>query len=202
MGTVTGANLLGGLSDSVGRRRMLQTSMCGGLVGYLCLALAVGRARSLPLLLCSRLPIGLLKQSLAVSRALAVDCTSPATRMRAMTKLGAVVGTGFIVGPACGGILSKKVALTAPPFLAAALFAAALLVVTAGLPETAPVPLTASELRRLLASARRRWSALGAQPFLNGGVALERLTSGGECRALVDEWAPHGAPLDEAQAAA
>ena len=37
-----GANLLGGLSDSLGRRRLLQASMLGGLVGYSCLALSLG----------------------------------------------------------------------------------------------------------------------------------------------------------------
>ena len=152
-----GANMLGGLSDSVGRRRMLQTSMLGGLVGYTALALSLGPGGGLWLLLASRLPIGLLKQSLAVARAAVADCTSPASRMRPLSLLGAAVGSGFVVGPALGGILSKKVALHAPPALAAALFGCALLVVTFALPETAPLPLTAIELRHLVREAEARW---------------------------------------------
>ena len=112
---LVGANLLGGLSDTVGRRRMLQLSSLGGAppglapqshpppptpcpdlvppprtsapdprphpgpenpsnrgptagaVGYTCLALSLGPPGSLGLLLLSRVPIGLLKQSLTVS---------------------------------------------------------------------------------------------------------------------------------------
>ena len=84
------------------------------------------------------MPIGLLKQSLAVSRAAVADCTRPGARMRPMSLLGAAVGSGFVVGPAVGGVMAKKVGLGAPPLLSAALFAIALCVVTFGLPESAP----------------------------------------------------------------
>ncbi|KAL3911580.1 MAG: hypothetical protein SGPRY_008640 [Prymnesium sp.] len=94
-----GANMLGGLSDSLGRRRMLQLSALGGMCGYACLVFAVGEGGSLALLLASRVPIGLLKQSLTVSRAAVVDCTLPSTRIRPMARLGATVGAGFVIGP-------------------------------------------------------------------------------------------------------
>ena len=87
-----GANVLGGVSDTVGRRTMLRLSSVGGLVGYACLAYSVGPAGSLPLLLASRLPIGLLKQSLTVSRALVTDTTELEQRMRPMARLGGCVG--------------------------------------------------------------------------------------------------------------
>ena len=110
-----GANLLGGLSDAKGRRPLLLTSELGGLVGYLCLAGSLHPAlrpsgAALYFLLASRLPIGLFKQSLTVARALVADCTAPEGRMRAMSKLGAMVGCGFVLGPAFGGALSKIVA--------------------------------------------------------------------------------------------
>ena len=53
-----------------------------------------------------------------------------------MSLLGAAVGSGFVVGPAVGGVMAKKVGLGAPPLLSAALFAIALCVVTFGLPES------------------------------------------------------------------
>ncbi len=188
-----GANLLGGLSDTVGRKRVLQASMLGGCAGYLALAAAVGPMRSSALLLISRLPIGLLKQSLAVSRALLVDCTTPATRLRAMTKLGAVVGAGFVFGPAFGGALSKKVGLAAPPLLAAALFAAALLTVTTSLPETAPTALASHELDELLAKQRRRWDMLTRAQPPPASLPLDSVIL-----ALPDlllEWRPRGEAL-------
>ena len=48
---------------------MMQLSAVGGMCGYGCLAAAVGEGGTLFLLLLSRVPIGLLKQSLTVSRA-------------------------------------------------------------------------------------------------------------------------------------
>lgn len=50
-----GANILGGVSDRVGRRTMLRLSSFGGLMGYASLSYAVGPNGSLPLLLASRL---------------------------------------------------------------------------------------------------------------------------------------------------
>eukprot|EP00900_Chrysochromulina_parva_P026348 jgi/Chrpa1/8347/Chrysochromulina_OHIO_Genome00001912-RA len=166
---LVGSNMLGGLSDTVGRRRLLQLSALGGMLGYSCLALSLpdgiaGPKGSLAMLLLSRLPIGLLKQSLTVARALVVDTTRPAERMRPMAALGGVTGIGFVIGPGVGGALSKKLGLHAPPMLAAALFMLAQLVVSLGLPETAPLPLAAAELRTLLATARARWEAAGKLP--------------------------------------
>ena len=48
-----------------------------------------------------------------------------------------VAGTGFIFGPAIGGILSATAGRAVPPVLAVCLFCAAL-VIARGLPETAP----------------------------------------------------------------
>lgn len=46
-----GSNLIGSLSDTVGRRRLLQLSTVGGMVGYALLSVAVGPSGSLSLLL-------------------------------------------------------------------------------------------------------------------------------------------------------
>jgi MFS family permease len=205
---LVGSNMLGGLSDTVGRRRLLQLSALGGMLGYSCLALSLpdgiaGPKGSLAMLLLSRLPIGLLKQSLTVARALVVDTTRPAERMRPMAALGGVTGIGFVLGPGVGGALSKKLGLHAPPMLAAALFMLAQLVVSLGLPETAPLPLAAAELRTLLATARARWEAAGKLPEAaapsssphEAEVSLPVAVATELCAALIVEWRPNGEPL-------
>ena len=206
---LVGANLLGGLSDTVGRKRMLQLSSLGGAVGYSCLALSLGPPGSLGLLLASRLPIGLLKQSLTVSRALVVDTTLPATRMRPMAALGGVVGIGFVLGPGFGGVLSKKAGLKAPPLLAAGLFLLAQLVVGLGLTETAPLPLVTAELRILLATARglfdaRATATATAAPASTptADTTLPMPTATALCADLLPSWRPNGVPVpDESRAA-
>lgn len=212
---LVGSNMLGGLSDTVGRRRLLQLSALGGMLGYSCLAFSLpdgiaGPKGSLAMLLLSRLPIGLLKQSLTVARALVVDTTRPAERMRPMAALGGVTGIGFVIGPGVGGALSKKLGLHAPPMLAAALFMLAQLVVSLGLPETAPLPLAAAELRTLLATARARWEAAGKLPEAAGKLPEAAAPSSSPheaevplpvavatelCAALIVEWRPNGEPL-------
>ena len=169
---LVGANVLGGLSDTLGRRTMLQLSCLGGVVGYASLALAVSPAgSSLWLLLASRVPIGLLKQSLTVSRALVADATPLAGRMRPMARLGGCVGVGFVLGPGFGGVLSKRLGLHAPPLLAALLFALSSLVVTLALPESAPLPLAVKEAAALLRELERQWLEAHAVALMRAGGA-------------------------------
>ena len=216
-----GSNMLGGLSDTVGRRRLLQLSALGGMLGYSCLALSLpngitGSNGYLAMLLLSRLPIGLLKQSLTVARALVVDTTRPAQRLRPMAALGGVTGIGFVLGPGFGGVLSKKLGLHAPPMLAAALFMLTQLVVTLGLPETAPLPLAAAELRTLLATARALWEGAGKLSEASGKlpeavdpssspkkaeVPLPVAVATELCAALIVDWRPNGVPLPEEERA-
>ena len=127
---LVGASVLGRLSDVRGRRFVLFISLAGAASGYTCLALAVGVFESLPLLFLSRLPIGLAKQTMTVARATVGDCTAAQgdLRTRRMGRLGMVAGTGFIFGPAIGGILSATAGLAVPPVLAVCLFCAALVI--------------------------------------------------------------------------
>jgi MFS family permease len=107
---LVGASVLGRLSDVRGRRFVLFISLAGAASGYTCLALAVGVFESLPLLFLSRLPIGLAKQIMTVARATVGDCTAAQgdLRTRRMGRLGMVAGTGFIFGPAIGGLVSPS----------------------------------------------------------------------------------------------
>ena len=169
------------------------------VLGYVCLAISVGPMGSLPLLLASRLPIGLLKQSLTVSRALVVDTTPANGRLRPMSRLGGCVGIGFVLGPAFGGILSKVAGLYAPPLLAACLFTIAALVVATLLPETAPLPLSVAELRRLLTIADTQWKQAVAADGTDGSLDVARASA--LCPGLLERWAPNGQPVPASERA-
>jgi MFS family permease len=156
---VAGASLLGGLSDRRGRRPVLRLSLAGGLVGYGVLCVAVWRRLPKWWLLLSRLPIGLTKQTVSVTRAVVVDCTALSERAAALGRLAAAGGLGFVVGPALGGILSAVLSPLAPPLLAVALFACAQLVVCAAVPETEPRALAASAADAVVAATRVAFEA-------------------------------------------
>src|SRR5690606_4572776 len=87
------------------------------------------------LLFLSRLLDGGSGATINVAQAYLADSTPPAERARAMGKVGATVGMGFIVGPMLGGITAAR----GVPFvalLAAVITAANLLAALRFLPES------------------------------------------------------------------
>ena len=137
VGQVCGALVLPKLSDTWGRRGILLLSFAGSAVGYAtCFA-----ARSLDspaLLLLSRMPVGLAKQTVTVSRAVVADCTPGGAAERScwMSRLAAVIGVGYCAGPFLGGQLAERVDHSAPAVLATAIFVVLMPVVALLLPET------------------------------------------------------------------
>lgn len=202
---VLGAGVLGGLSDRRGRRPVLQLSLAGGFVGYAVLAVAVGAKLDRHWLLLSRLPIGLTKQTVAVTRAVVTDCTRATGRAQALGRLAAAGGLGFVIGPALGGILAATVSPLAPPAVAVALFAAAQLLVCGALPETVPTVVAARELAASLEAARPVLAASARAHALNvaihGGAGSVQLAKHG-WDALEPLRAPGGALLPLAPATA
>ena len=103
MGTIyglaqlVGASYFGEISDSRGRRHVLQLSMLGAALGYALIALSAGRAQSLVLLMFSRVPIGITKQTMTMSRAVIADCTAVKDRIGAFSKLATIVAVCFCV---------------------------------------------------------------------------------------------------------
>eukprot|EP00939_MAST-03C_sp_MAST-3C-sp1_P002634 g2634.t1 len=135
---LVGANILGPLSDSFGRKIVLRISFVGGACGYFLVYVAT-RWGSLWLLLLSRVPVGLAMQTMTVARAIVSDCSTASDRAAALGRtIGVAAGLGFIVGPMTGGILSTK-RPTWPPLLAVCLFAMAYAIAVAYIPETAPL---------------------------------------------------------------
>lgn len=121
----------GRMSDRFGRRPVLLLGLAGSAVSYLCFALA----GNWWLLFLSRLLDGGSGATINVAQAYLADSTPPAERARAMGKVGATVGMGFIVGPMLGGITAAQ----GVPFvalLAAAITTVNLLAALKFLPES------------------------------------------------------------------
>src|SRR5690242_13720596 len=94
--------LLGALSDRIGRRPVILTSL---VIEAASLALT-GLAGTLPLLLLARFIGGLGASNIGSAQAVVSDVTTKQERARGMGMIGAATGLGFVIGPALGGILS------------------------------------------------------------------------------------------------
>lgn len=93
----------GRLSDKVGRKKILITSLCASSVGYLLWGLA---ANNLVVLFLARAIAGFGNANIAVAQAYIADVTTRETRAKGMGLVGAAFGLGFVLGPAIGGGLS------------------------------------------------------------------------------------------------
>lgn len=106
----------GRLSDRIGRRPVILSSVALGALGYL----IFGLAGSLGVLFASRMLSGFGNANIATAQAIIADTTSGEDRAKGMGLIGAAFGLGFIFGPALGGYL-VQFGLAWPAFGAAAL---------------------------------------------------------------------------------
>ena len=121
----------GRMSDRFGRRPVLLIGLAGSGLSYVLFALA----GSYEMLLLSRLLDGGSGATVNVAQAYLADESPAEARARAMGKVGAAVGMGFIVGPLLGGITAARGA-AAVGWLAAAITLANLVVAYRILPES------------------------------------------------------------------
>jgi len=99
------APLWGRWSDRIGRRPLILV----GIAGYVIAQVLFGLATSLWLLYTARIFGGILSSAtLPVSAAYVVDMTTKEERGRGMAWLGTAVSLGVVVGPALGGLLSRR----------------------------------------------------------------------------------------------
>jgi DHA1 family tetracycline resistance protein-like MFS transporter len=92
----------GRLSDRIGRRPVLLLSIFGTACGYVLFAFS----HSLPLLFASRILDGFTGANISAAQAYVSDVTEPKNRAKMFGLFGAIFGLGFVLGPACGLLLS------------------------------------------------------------------------------------------------
>lgn len=134
------APILGELSDSLGRRKVLAVALSGTAISYILFAIGIV-TRNIPLLFFSRALDGITGGNISVAQAAVADITPPQDRVKRFGMIGAAFGLGFILGPFLGGKLSDPSVVSwfnaATPFWFAAILSTLNVIgVLSMLPET------------------------------------------------------------------
>ena len=127
--------LLGRMSDRIGRRPILLTTMVINAAGYILFAFAP----SYTWLFVARVISGLASGNISAAQAYVADITTPAERARGMGMIGAAFGIGFVLGPLIGGIAAHYLGHLAPGLIAAGLSIINFFSASAILRESLPV---------------------------------------------------------------
>lgn len=97
------STFVGCWSDIVGRRYSLLTCILLSALGYFIL----GMSTTVYLFAISRVPVGIFKHTLSISKALLSDLVSERDRPLVMGRFNAASSVGFILGPVVGGYLTE-----------------------------------------------------------------------------------------------
>ncbi len=135
-----GAPILGTLADKYGRKKILQFSLIGTLIGYVVFALSVHFNIFWLLFLARAIP-GFMGGNISIVTAALADISKPEERARNFGLIGMAFGLGFILGPFLGGILSDSSVFylfdySTPLWFAALLTAVNIYYVARQFPET------------------------------------------------------------------
>jgi MFS family permease len=145
----TATPLIGALSDRYGRKPVITVCVAGSVLGLGLFAItislnwaaipwAAGTTIPLGLLFAARLLDGASGGTAATAGAVLADISTPENRAKAFGLIGVAFGLGFILGPACGGLLARY-GVTLPVWAAMGFAVVNLALVMGLLPETHPV---------------------------------------------------------------
>ncbi|XP_021490505.2 major facilitator superfamily domain-containing protein 9 isoform X1 [Meriones unguiculatus] len=98
------STFVGCWSDVVGRRPSLLVCVLLSALGYLLL----GMSTNVFLFTLARVPVGVFKHTLSISRALLSDLVTEKARPRVLGHFNTASGVGFILGPVVGGYLTES----------------------------------------------------------------------------------------------
>lgn len=155
--------VLGGLSDRYGRRPVLVLGAFGAAAGFL----VFGFGGGLWALVLGRIIQGITAGDMPAIYAYLADITPAAQRARRYGVLGAVSGTGFMVGPALGGLLAVHSNLL-PVVVTAGVATTVGLLTLVMLPESLPVGCRARNLEFGRTNPVTAFKAAFSRPGLGG----------------------------------
>ncbi|CAB9510445.1 major facilitator Superfamily [Seminavis robusta] len=116
---IVGGLVLGALIDAkwVKRKTVLYLSFGGSAVAYALIALG-----GLSALVWSRILVGLVKQTMTITKTMLTRATTEESRAQHLGRLSASATLAWVLGPSLGAILFKYVDPRAPPMLASVIF--------------------------------------------------------------------------------
>ena len=184
----------GGLSDRIGRKRVLMICLFGGALSYGML----GAATELWMLYAARAFGGVMAGSLPVASALMADVSAPHRRAKAMGLVGTAFGLGLILGPVIGGVLAgPENRFLWPGLFAAAMSLASVLLAGLLLPMDRPDRHRAEQTHRhsqresiLVFTRQRRALLLSAQYILHTGAVSSAIYLSPLWLAAFLDWGP------------
>lgn len=123
--------ILGWVGDHIlGRKAVLLLSFSGSAVSYLLAGIAYqyskeegSRQYGIIILIVSRVIVGLVKQTMTISKAVITSLVSDSDRTKSLSHLRACGTLAFMIGPSLGGLLAKWFDRSVPAFVAAGIFA-------------------------------------------------------------------------------
>jgi len=142
LGQFLATPILGEMSDIYGRRKIIELSVFGTVISSIIFGVGI-MVGNVWILFVSRVVNGLTGGLISIGYATIADITDDEERSSNFGLIGAAFGTGFILGPFLGGLLSSDMlpflSASLPFFFAAALSASSLVFVHRELEETSPM---------------------------------------------------------------